>query len=232
MAGCHRLDGVRQPRPRPASRTALYAELRQRVISLELAPGEVLSENQLAADLGVSRTPIRECLIMLRQEGFVEVVPQVGTFVSRVDPRRVADAQFIREAVETSGLQQAGDDLDAQVIARLTDNVARQRGTESDIAAFVALDEDFHRGLLALSGHESAWEAIASERAHLDRARRLGLVEVTPAAYIAEHAAILDALVVGERDRAVELLRGHVRAVFADIEQVRARMPELFESTD
>lgn len=232
MAGCHRLDDVRQPRPRPASRTALHAELRQRVISLELAPGEVLSENQLAADLGVSRTPIRECLIMLRQEGFVEVVPQVGTFVSRVDPRRVADAQFIREAVETSGLQQAGDDLDTQVIARLTDNVARQRGTESDIAAFVALDEEFHRGLLTLSGHESAWEAIASERAHLDRARRLGLAEVTPAAYIAEHAAILDALVGGERERAIELLRGHVRAVFADIEQVRARMPELFAPTE
>src|SRR5690606_19400625 len=106
------------------------------------------------------------------------------------------------------------------------------RGTESDIAAFVALDEEFHRGLLTLSGHESAWEAIASERAHLDRARRLGLAEVTPAAYIAEHAAILDALVGGERERAIELLRGHVRAVFADIEQVRARMPELFAPTD
>ena len=215
-------------RPRPESRAVLHAELRQRIIDLELAPGQPLSENQLAADLGVSRTPIRESLIMLRQEGFVEVVPQVGTFVSRVDPQRVANAQFIREALETTGLRNAGDVLDAATVARLHANVERQRGTEGDVDAFVLLDEDFHRGLLALSGHESAWDAIASERAHLDRARRLGLNEVTPASYIDEHAAILDALVGGERERAIDLLRAHVRAVFSYIEQVRARVPELF----
>ena len=213
---------------RPESRAVLHAQLRQRVIALELAPGAVLSENQLAADHGVSRTPIRECLIMLRQEGFVEVIPQVGTFVSRVDPRRVADAQFIREAVETTGLQQMEQPLDEEIVARLKDNVARQRSAELDIAEFVPLDEEFHRGLLALSGHESAWDAIASERAHLDRARRLGLTEVAPATYIAEHAAILDAVLIDDREQALRLLRSHVRAVFSDVERVRERMPELF----
>ncbi len=223
-----RLEPVRTPRPRPESRAALHAELRQRIISLQLVPGSALSENQLADDLGVSRTPIRECLIMLRQEGFVEVIPQVGTFVSRVDPHRVADAQFIREAVETTGLRQVEHPLDPQLVDRLRRNVERQQGTATDVPAFVALDEDFHRGLLALSGHESAWQAIASERAHLDRARRLGLEEVTPAPYIAEHGAILDAVIDGDLDRAIALLQAHVRAVFRDIERVQKRMPDVF----
>ncbi|UNK70340.1 GntR family transcriptional regulator [Microbacterium sp. H1-D42] len=217
------------PHPsRPASRAALHAALRQRIIDLDLAPGAVLRESELTADHGVSRTPIRECLIMLRQEGFVEVLPQVGTFVARVDPRRVADAQFIREAVETTSLQQVDYPLDAQVAERLKANVASQQGTEDDVAAFVALDEEFHRGLLALSGRESAWDAIASERAHLDRARRLGLAEVTPVMYIAEHAEILDAVLSGDREHALDALRRHVRAVFSDIDRVRERMPELF----
>lgn len=221
---------MRQTRSRPESRAALHAELRQRIIALELAPGEPLSENELAADLGVSRTPIRECLIMLRQEGFIDVIPQVGTFVARVDARRVADAQFIREAVETTSLQQVAYPLNEGLVARLTENVARQQSDEMDVEGFVPLDEDFHRGLLALTGHESAWEAIASERAHLDRARRLGLIEVTPASYIAEHAAILDAVLTGDRERALDVLRGHVRAVFADVDRVRERMPDLFVS--
>lgn len=219
---------MRPPRSRPASRSALHAELRQRIISLELAPGQALSENELAADHGVSRTPIRECLIMLRQEGFVEVVPQVGTFVSRLDAGRVADAQFVREAVELTSLQQIAQPLDAALVDRLRRNVAGQRGTENDVAAFVPLDEEFHRGLLALTGREGAWDAIASERAHLDRARRMGLAEVTPAPYIDEHAQILDAVVADDLDRALTVLRHHVRAVFADIERVRRRSPELF----
>src|SRR3712207_9328331 len=85
---------------RPSNRSAVYTELRRRVVSLELPPGTPLSENELAAALGVSRTPVRESLILLSQEGLVQVFPKVGSFVSRVDPELVADAQSIRDAVQ------------------------------------------------------------------------------------------------------------------------------------
>ena len=93
------------PTPRsPTNRRIVYDTIRRKVLTLELPPGAALSENELAAALGVSRTPVRESLILLAEEGLVQVFPQVGSFVARVDPDGVADAQFLREAVELAAL--------------------------------------------------------------------------------------------------------------------------------
>src|ERR671938_1085574 len=82
------------------ARAQVYAALRDAIIRAELAPGRQLSENELAAWLGVSRTPVREALVRLRDERLVAIVPQLGTYVSRISPQAVSDAHFIREALE------------------------------------------------------------------------------------------------------------------------------------
>ena len=209
----------------------MYDELRRRVVTLQLLPGAPLSENELAAELGISRTPVRESLILLSQEGLVQVFPKVGSFVSRVDPELVADAQFLREAVELASLDDIPPEPDPAQVAALRENIVRQQGANDDPEAFFALDEEFHLGLLRLAGHERTWPTVAAAKGHLDRARRLGLTE-NPSTQIfrEQHAAVLDALLRGDRDEARSLLRAHLRAVFADIERVRQRSPELFSS--
>ncbi len=151
--------------------------LRRRIISLQLPPGEPLSENELAQEMGVSRTPVRESLILLREEGLVQVYPQIGSFVSLVDLGRVSEAQFVREAIECASLRDLS--VDDAGIAGL--RVILQSQTEADangdIEEFFRLDEEFHRELLRLAGHESAWAAVNSAKAHLDRARRLSLLD-------------------------------------------------------
>ena len=116
-----------------SSRRAVYDELRRRVLTLQLTPGAPLSENELAAELGISRTPVRESLILLSQEGLVQVFPKVGSFVSRVDPERVADAQFLREAVELASLDDVPAEPDPAQVAALREMspqaVAREVGT-------------------------------------------------------------------------------------------------------
>ncbi|MFC7876927.1 GntR family transcriptional regulator [Isoptericola sp. NPDC057391] len=218
------------PGGRRTARRAVHETLRQKVVTLELPPGSALSENELAASLGVSRTPVRESLLLLSEEGFVQVFPQVGSFVSRVDPQRVADAQFVREAVELASLAAVPDPPDADGVAALRENLEQQHRSGIDVEEFFRLDEEFHRGLLGLSGHARAWGTVASAKAHLDRARRLGLNETPPDAFVSQHQQILDALVAGDRTTAHDVLRSHLRAVFDDIEQVRARSPELFAS--
>src|ERR671936_1621606 len=89
------------------ARTQVYAALRDAIVRAELEPGRRLSENELASWLGVSRTPIREALVRLRDERLVEIVPQLGTFVSRISPQAVADAQFVREALECAAVRAA-----------------------------------------------------------------------------------------------------------------------------
>lgn len=213
-------------RPR-AHRQAAYEHLRARILRLELPPGTTISENQLAADLGMSRTPVREAIMLLVEEGLVEVLPQVGTFVSRVDPERVAEAQFLREAVELASLHTLGYPLGD--LTELEENLAAQDAAGDDTDRFFGLDDDFHRLLMALAGHQGSWATVAAAKGHLDRARRLGIEQPgSTARFAAEHRAVFDAVVTGNLDRATGLLRRHLRVVFDDILTLQRESPELF----
>ena len=212
------------------SRRAVYETIRRKVLTLELPPGAALSENELAASLGVSRTPVRESLILLSEEGLVQVFPQIGSFVSRVDPRRVADAQFLREAVELASLEDLPAELDAGVVEELQANLQRQQAPGIDLEEFFALDEAFHQGLMRLSGHANAWTTVASAKGHLDRARRLGLYETPPETFAAQHVEIFRAVLAHDVPLARSAMRTHLRAVFEDVERIRQRSPELFAS--
>jgi DNA-binding GntR family transcriptional regulator len=165
---------------------------------------------------------VREGLILLSDEGLVQVFPQIGSFVSRVDPQRVADAQFLREAVELAALDDLPASLDDTVVEELLENLARQQHPEIGLEEFFALDEAFHQGLLKLSGHGNAWTTVASAKGHLDRARRLGLYDAqTPAEFATQHVEILDAVRAGDIPVARTAMRRHLRAVFEDAAQRR-----------
>ena len=218
---------------RESVRDRTLSALRHRIITLELPPGTALSENDLSAELGVSRTPVRESLILLREEGLVQVFPQIGSFVSRVDPERVGQAQFVREAIECSSLGGVPVPLDLEPTADLRGNLDAQREAEraADVDRFFALDEEFHRTLLGIGGHGDAWSVVTSTKAHLDRARRLSLVDARPMdSLITQHTAVVDALVRGQVAVAVTALRTHLRTVFDDVEIIRAAHPHLFGS--
>src|SRR3954468_21043604 len=102
------LSPIRRLGSEPA-RTRAYAALREAIVAMELPPGARLSENELAARLGVSRTPVREALIRLRDEQLVEIAPQRGTFVTPISVRGVLDAQFVREALECAAVRLAAE---------------------------------------------------------------------------------------------------------------------------
>jgi GntR family transcriptional regulator, rspAB operon transcriptional repressor len=211
------------------NRQIVYETLRRKVLALELPPGAALSENELAAALGVSRTPVRESWIVLAEEGLVQVFPQVGSFVSRVDPDRVADAQFLREAVELAALDDLPAELDPEVVAELRGNLERQQAPDIDLEEFFGLDEAFHHGLLRLSGHARAWSTVVAAKGHLDRARRLGLKENNSTAPFADqHVEIFQAVLDRDLERARTTMRTHLRAVFEDVERIRLRSPGLF----
>jgi GntR family transcriptional regulator, rspAB operon transcriptional repressor len=211
------------------NRRVVYETLRRQVLTLQLQPGEALSEKDLAADLGVSRTPVREGLILLAEDGLVQVFPQIGSFVSRVDMQRVADAQFLREAVELTALEDLPQHPDPELLAELDDNLAQQRAASGDVEAFFTLDERFHHALLRLSGHDQAWPTVVSAKGHLDRARRLGLYESSPPRLFADqHVDILEAVRTHDLALARSTMRHHLREVFADIERIRERKPDLF----
>lgn len=214
-----------------SARLRVYELLRRRIISLDLPPGTALSENELSTSLRVSRTPIREAILLLIQDGLVQVYPKVGTFVTKVDLAAVAEAQFLREAVEVASLRSLEYPLDQSAVSVLTDILDQQDASTGDAAGFFALDEQFHESLMALAGHRGLWATVSQAKAHLDRARRLGLRHVSSLTQLAaHHHAVLDAVIKGDLDQAEERLRSHLSLVFGEVDAIRATSPELFAS--
>lgn len=213
------------------TRRLVHTWLRRQIIDLELAPGAPLSEAEIGASLGVSRTPVRESLILLAEEGLVEVFPQRGSFVGPIRYEDVVAAQFVRESIECTSLELGGGHVGDGDVAELRALIVRQREADrdGDEGGFFDLDEQFHQTLLRVCGHESAWRIVSSAKAQMDRARRLSLPEGGKMTDLVEqHAAVVDALAGGDVAAAVSRLREHLRVVLEDITHIQQQRPELF----
>lgn len=211
---------------------AVYDALRDAIVSTELEPGRQISENEIADMLGVSRTPVREALARLRDDQLVQIVPQLGTFVSRISVAGVDDAQFLREALECSAVRLAAERADSGDVAQLADVISNQEAARdaADANAFFTLDDQLHSTLCELSGRPIAWTVVARANGHLNRVRRLSLAEPSYIAeMINEHKAVVDAVGRGEPDAAEEALRHHLRMVLSDLPNIRHDHPEYFE---
>jgi DNA-binding GntR family transcriptional regulator len=214
------------------TRVQVYATLRDAIVRGWLAPGQRLSENTLASEMGLSRTPIREGLSLLREERLVETVPQLGSFVARVDPAAIADAQFVREALECAAVRLAAQAAGEADIAELEENLrGQERAAEkTDPDAFYLLDNAFHRALCDLSGHPTVWTVSERAKVHLNRVRRLSLGSPDYLAeMIAEHRQVIDAVASHDPDLAESHLRAHLRTVLREVPRMREEHPEYFE---
>jgi len=215
-----------------SARVQAYAALRQAIIRAELEPGRQLSENELAARLGVSRTPVREALVRLRDERLVEIVPQLGTFVTRISTPAVADAQFIRETLECACVRRAAELATEDDIAKLEEVLlAQESARESDdFDAFYVLDDGFHQALCDLSEHRAVWPVSQRARGHLNRVRRLSMpVPSYLALMIEQHRRVVLAVADHDSDGAEALLRDHLRNVLQEVPRIRAQHPGFFE---
>ena len=225
-----RLDLTERSGP---ARELAYAKLREAILSARLEPGRKLSENELAGELGVSRTPVREALAALREERLVAIVPQLGTDVTQISDEGIADAQFVREALECAAVRLASERIDEAGVRELESVLDLQaRAVESgDHAAVDRLDEELHRAICERSGRAIAWDLSRRANGHLDRVRRLSLPEPGfLGEMVVEHREIVDALAAHDADRAERAMRHHLRMVLSSIPALRAEHPEYFAS--
>ena len=217
---------------RGPARAQVYTTLRDAIVSAALAPGRQLSENELAARLGVSRTPIREALQRLREERLVAVVPQLGTFVTHISETAISDAQFVREALEIAAIRGTSLRARDEDLAALEAIIRRQEAAReaADFDRFYVLDDDLHHLLCDLSGHEIAWSLSNRAKGHLNRIRRLSLPEPGYLMeMISEHRAVVAAVAAHDPDQAEHALRHHLRMVLSTLPAIRAQHPDYFE---
>src|SRR5215831_8447370 len=137
----------RNGRPRTATAASrIYADLRAELVSLARRPGEAISEGEIAVCYGVSRTPVREAILKLSDEGLVEIFPQSGINVSRIPIAALPEAIVIRRALEQTTARLAAEQATSSQILALRSIVERQREADAarDRGAFHQADELFH----------------------------------------------------------------------------------------
>jgi DNA-binding GntR family transcriptional regulator len=216
-----------QPR-RKTSSTQIYADLRHRIVTGSLRPLQSLSETELAATLGVSRTPVREALGKLEEENLVEIRPRFGTFVSPILPAAVMSSQFVREALECAAIIDAASSCTA-VEGRALEAILAEQHRAEDGEAFIVSDDKLHRTLMTMAGQSVAWGVVNAAKAVIDRLRYLSVQKITKRhSVLSEHRQIIERVIANDPAGAAEAMRGHVRGVFASIEPCMAAHPEFF----
>ena len=210
----------------------LYQDLHDDIISGRRRPGEDLSETRIAEQYGVSRTPVREVFHRLVEEGFLRVVPQVGTYVAPINLAAVRDSQFIREALECRAIRITAAKAKAPAIRALRQELRVQERAVAigDRARFFASDERMHQTLLTASGHPQVWDTIAAAKAQLDRVRYLSLEAGDWLAMIFEqHRALIERIAERDAAGAERAMQAHLRTVFAAADRIAAEHADFFE---
>lgn len=209
----------------------IYGEIREQIVGLNLPPGTVLSKKEIAGEFGVSETPVREALILLEDEGLVDVFPQSRTAVSFIDVQSAREAHFLRLSVEVEIARNLSAEATEDQVAELRAIIARQAADlrASDFSAFTASDNRFHERLYEIAGVGGLWGLIRARRAHLDRLRRLHLPTKGKAkAILRDHRAILDAIAARDPDDAERAVREHLKGTVSATEEIRSHFPEYF----
>ncbi|MGO4406355.1 GntR family transcriptional regulator [Bosea sp. RAF48] len=221
----------------------LLRVIRDAVVRLDIAPGERLSEQDIADAFGLSRHPVRNALLQLRDTGLIRSLPQKATQVQKISIPAVEAACFVREALECAAARRASMQATAAVLKELRYCVALQKtaAESNEIQRFMRLDDEFHRLVITAAGFELAWKIVDDHRIQIDRIRYLKLrrAEARDPSYanlynvnIGEHEAILDAVASGDADRAEALTRRHTTKLLDALPILLEQHAEMFEPID
>jgi DNA-binding GntR family transcriptional regulator len=212
----------------------IYGQIRQDIILLRLRPGTRLSENELALRFGTSRAPVREALIRLVEEGLIEVLPQRGSFVTRISLSAMRRARFVREALEVAVVRRAAErGLSIKTMQQVVAAIAEQESARSDPERFTLADDAFHRLIAENIGISQIWSVPEREKFQLDRIRFLSLPVITPVdVLIAQHRTILAAIAERDVEAADRAMRMHLSEVLKIAEALAAEHPDLITKDD
>jgi DNA-binding GntR family transcriptional regulator len=209
----------------------IQGALRREILTLIRKPGEAIVERDIAAQYGVSRTPVREAILRLADEGLIEIFPQSGTFVSLIPLNAFHETIVIRKALEETTSRLAAERATQHQISNLNSIVdwMREMETKGDRESFHQADEAFHAAIAESAGHPGIWNLVQQTKMQVDRYRRLTLPqEGRMAKVIKDHAAIASAIGARSGVRATEAMSKHIDTLLIGLGDIRDLNPEFF----
>ena len=204
--------------------------LKDNIVTMQLEPGAMVSENELAAQMGLSRTPVREALMDLAKCRVVDVLPQRGSRIALIDYDLVDEARFAREVLETAIVEQVCLRATTAEISQLRQNVrlqmmSQEPGMEESLS-MMELDDAFHEMLYRIARKENIYAMLGSMTIHFDRVRSLALNVVKDSKIIADHIEICEAIACRDAERAKAAMAEHLTRVKVDENAIRDAYPQ------
>lgn len=185
-----------------------YRVLKNNIMSLDLKPGQTISESELSQQLNISRTPIREVLMRLKEEHLIEVKPQIGTYISLIDRQLIEEAFFMRYFLEKEALKLACNSFSEDKLMELEKNLMSQRyiaGKQNLEIEFHNLDIQFHGIIFAGVKLEEVWKGILKISTHYNRLRLISEIRYSNKVFIEQHEQLFNG--IKNKDvKAVEIL--------------------------
>src|SRR5262249_13562334 len=191
-----------------------YDEIKRYILSTDFAPGTFLAERQLAAQLGMSKTPVKAALERLELEGFISVSPQQGIVVRDLSAREIADQYEIRAALETYTLRAVAGNLTSDQVAAVRANLAAQRRLRGSakVEEMAALDSAFHGLFAQFLDNQEVLRVLNQLRDKMLRiitkVFRLNPRRIDTS--YEEHLALAEAAIAGDGELAARLMEVHL----------------------
>lgn len=192
----------------------IAGQLREAILNGDLPPGSPLVEVNMAAELGVSRAPVREALRILSLDGLVETIPYRGTTVRGLRRRDVEELQRIRTLHEAFALHRIIERRDQAAIDALYRCCDEMSLAGADVTNLNRIDERFHATLIELADHtllSNFWRTIQMQVRQVMAMSNRQIAD--PAIIAANHRRIVDAIAASDNDRATKLIEDHVDEV-------------------
>ena len=181
--------------PSETNREYAFRVISENIISLDIEPGSMIGEQEIATVLGLSRTPIHEALLELSKSKIVDILPQKGCLVSMIDSDLIREARFLRITVETALVEDACELATEADLQELEENLQLQEFyLNKDPLKLMPLDNNFHKIIYRICNKMQCHYMVSLMSMHFDRVRNLSLHSVKDLKIVSDHRAIFNAI--------------------------------------
>jgi len=202
-----------------------YRLVSTNILNLNLIPGTALSEQDISEQLNISRTPVREAFIRLAQEDLLDILPQRGTYVAKIDLQQVAEARFLREVMEHAIIKIACNNFQEDALFNLKICLKKQEQcvVKEDFDGFFVLDWTMHGIIFDACSKSRIWHIITQMSMNYSRVRILNLkngqYELPKLFY--QHQQLIEAIETKDYRLGERIIALHINKVILDIEDLK-----------
>lgn len=219
--------------PNESVREYAYRVLLENIMSLHLVPGTAMSEKEVSEMMSISRTPVREAFIRLSQAGLLDVLPQRGTYVSKIDTAQIAEFRFLRLTLERAVMELACEEFPEEEMDLLEENLLQQEKVlnQPGGSKFYELDNEMHCIIFSGCSKPHIWQILQDANINYIRARVLNVSSNQAKLNILydQHQKIVEAIAKHDKKLGIDIITKHINKVVGDVDLLRKEHPQYFQ---